>query len=117
MAQSMRMHIRGRAAQHGQPLDDAAHAARRQARLPSRLVEPAQLEIDEQRRRVMPVLTRLAGRQARVSFRKVSPERLRGRVSKGHVALLLSFAADQNYILSPIDVFEIEGSQFTIPYP
>jgi hypothetical protein len=44
VAQRMRMHIRGKTAKHGQPLDDAADTARRQARFAAGLIEPPQLE-------------------------------------------------------------------------
>ena len=52
--------------------------------------------------------------QARGSFRQVSPQSLGGRIAQGHIALLLSFAANQNHFLRPVDVFEVEAGELRI---
>src|ERR1035438_470015 len=49
MAQCVRMHLGGKAAQNRDPLDDAANAARGQPRLTARFAQAAQLQIEEDR--------------------------------------------------------------------
>ena len=51
VAQRVRMHVGGEAAQNGDALDDASDATRGQARL-ARFAEAAQLQVEEERGRL-----------------------------------------------------------------
>src|ERR1700685_1408376 len=95
VAQRVRMHICRKPAQDGDALYDSANAASGQPCVTAELAQPAQLQIDEQRRRrsSLPVSSRS---QARRPLREVRANGLRRCVPQRHVALLLALAAYEN---------------------
>src|SRR5580693_7753341 len=116
VAQSVWMHIGREAAQNRDALDDAAHAARSQPRLSTEPSEAAQAQIEKDRRRRQSTFTASRGKLSR-ALGKIRAQGLRCGIAQRDVALLLPFAAHQNRLVGPMDVFEVEARQLRVANP
>src|ERR1700677_121679 len=113
VAQRVRMHVSTKAAQDGNALDDAANAPGCEARLSAGPGQAAQLQIDKQCRGSASLPIPCRDQESR-TLGEIGADGPGGRVSQRNQALLLAFAAHQDGLVGPVNVFQIQAHQFSI---
>src|SRR5579872_5665223 len=100
MAQSMRVHVRRQALRDRDPLDNAAHAARR---------EPPPATVDQQSDRLLAGLL-----EDSLPLRQILCESSLDRIAKRNVTFFLALAANKNCFSAHPDVVGIDAGQLGI---
>src|ERR1019366_7699589 len=113
VTQCVRMHVGGEAAQDRDALYDAGNTASGEPRLAARLAQAAKLEINQQGRRLETVDPG-TGRQQCRALLEIIPQSHGGCISQRYVALLLAFAAHENRLVRPMNVFKIQPGQLCV---
>src|SRR5215469_16234600 len=96
----MRMDIGRKAAGNGETLHDASHAARGEA--------PAASVYQQNR-----VLLMRAGHYL-CAFRQKGFDRNAGRVAERHITLFVALPSDQNALMRPIDLIELDSDKLRV---